>query len=595
MANLLLSSRDVEFLLFEWLKADSLTSRPRYSEHSREVFDAVLALSEQIAVEEFAPHNRMSDVQEPTFDGERVHVIPEVERALTAFANAGLIGAGMDASVGGEQLPHVISRACFTWFAAANSATSAYPMLSMGNANLLTRYGTPEQIDRFVRPVVEGRFFGTMCLSEPDVGSSLADVTTRAVPSDDGSYRVFGSKMWISAGDHEMGENIVHLVLARAAGSPAGAKGLSLFIVPRFLVNDDGSIGERNDVVLGGLNHKMGYRGTVNALLNFGEGKHTPGGEAGAVGYLVGEQNRGLDYMFHMMNEARVAVGASAVALGYSGYLHALEYARTRPQGRLAWAKDPGSPQVPIVQHADVRRMLLASKSYVEGGLALILFTAKLLDEEATAQTPEEADRVSLLLDMLTPIAKGWPSQWCLRANDHAIQVHGGYGYTREYPVEQMYRDNRLNPIHEGTDGIQGLDLLGRKVVVRNGEGLRVLVEAITAATAKAPESLSEYANTLNEAIMRVVRVTALLWKDRDPRTALANSQAYADAVGHIVVAWLWLEQMTAAEGKTGTFYDGKRLAGRYFFTHELPRTGPMLDLLESGDTLLVDLDDECL
>ncbi|MEI6814748.1 MAG: acyl-CoA dehydrogenase, partial [bacterium] len=205
------------------------------------------------------------------------------------------------------------------------------------------------------------------------------------------------------------------------------------------------------------------------------------------------------------------------------------------------------------------------------------------------------ADRVGLLLDVLTPIAKGWPSQGCLRANDHAIQVHGGYGYTREYPVEQMYRDNRLNPIHEGTDGIQGLDLLGRKVVVRNGEGLRVLVEAITAATANAPESLSEYANTLNEAIMRVARVTALLWKDGDARTALANSQAYADAVGHIVVAWLWLEQMTASEGKTGAFYDGKRLAGRYFFTHELPRTGPMLDLLESGDTLLVDLDDECL
>jgi len=595
MRSRLLSSRDVEFLLYEWLDVESLTQEPRYAEHSREVFDAVLELAEQLAEQEFAPHNKLSDENEPTFDGERVHIIPEVAAALRAYSASGLLGAAMDSSVGGEQLPQVVARACLTWLQAANSATAGYPLLSMGNANLLARYGSPEQVDRFVRPIVEGRFFGTMCLSEPQAGSSLADVATRAVPDGAGAFRLFGNKMWISGGDHELSENIVHLVLARAVGSPPGAKGLSLFIVPRFLVNDDRSLGERNDVVLAGLNHKMGYRGTVNTLLNFGEGVHRPGGEAGAVGYLVGEQNRGLDYMFHMMNEARVAVGASAVALGYSGYLHALEYARTRPQGRMPGAKDPSLPQVAIIEHADVRRMLLASKSYVEGGLGLILYAAKLLDLQVTAQSPQEADRVGLVLDVLTPIVKAWPSQWCLRANDLAIQVHGGYGYTREYPVEQMYRDNRLNPIHEGTDGIQALDLLGRKVIVREGEGLRVLEQAIRDAVERAPEPLRGYADEVVSALDRVVRVTATLWRDGDARTAMANSTAYADALGHIVIAWVWLEQMSTAHGREGSFYDGKRLAGRYFITHELPRVGPMLALLESGDTLLVDLDPTCL
>ncbi|MEV7129347.1 acyl-CoA dehydrogenase [Streptomyces sp. NPDC093260] len=593
MASLLLSRRDLDFLLYEWLDVEALTARPRFADHSRETFDAALDLSETIATRHFAPHNKKNDAEEPRFDGTRVHIIPEVEKALRVFADAGLIGGAMDAEVGGMQLPGVVADACFAWFQAANVGTAAYPFLTIGNANLLLAHGSPEQIDTYVRPMVEGRFTGTMCLSEPQAGSSLADVRTRAEPAGDGTYRLFGNKMWISGGDHELTENIVHLVLARIPGGPPGVKGLSLFIVPKYLVGSDGTLGERNDVVLAGLNHKMGYRGTTNTLLNFGEGGFRPGGVPGAVGHLVGEPHRGLAYMFHMMNEARIGVGLGATALGYTGYLHALDYARTRPQGRPVTAKDATAPQVPIIEHADVRRMLLAQKSSVEGALALILYCGRLLDEQRTAATQQERDRARLLLDVLTPIAKSWPSQWCLEANDLAIQVHGGYGYTREYDVEQFYRDNRLNAIHEGTHGIHGLDLLGRKVVADGGAGLRLLAETISATTARAAAAegeLAELGRSLDAALARIVTVTGRLWADGDPRTALANASVYLEAVGHTVLAWIWLEQLLAADGRDGDFYAGKRQAARYFFRYELPRTAPQFDLLESLDRTTLEM-----
>ncbi|MFC0006706.1 acyl-CoA dehydrogenase [Micromonospora siamensis] len=598
MSSTLLSRRDLRFLLHDWLDVTRLTERPRYAEHSRETFDDALDLAERVATAHFAPHNRAADLAEPTFDGRRVHTIPEVRAALDAFADTGLLAAAMDQRVGGMQLPQVVSAACFAWFQAANVGTSAYPFLTLGNANLLLAHGSDEQIDTWVRPMLEGRFFGTMCLSEPQAGSSLADVTTRAEPRDDGTYRLFGTKMWISAGDHELSENIVHLVLARIPGGPPGVKGISLFIVPKVLLGPDGTPGARNDVVLVGLNHKMGYRGTTNTLLNFGEGVHRPAGEPGAVGYLVGEAHQGLAQMFHMMNEARIGVGAGATALGYTGYLKSLAYARTRPQGRPVADKDPTAPQVPIIAHPDVRRMLLAQKSYVEGALALVLYCGRLLDEERSAPTEEDRRRAHLLLDLLTPIAKSWPSQWCLAANDLAIQVHGGYGYTRDYDVEQHWRDNRLNPIHEGTHGIQALDLLGRKVTMQGGAGLELLLETVRATVNRAWKAdglPAELAGQLGAAVDRIALVTRRLWGGGDPEVALANASVYLEAVGHVVVAWMWLEQLLAVEalgspdGPEGDFLAGKRQAARYFFRYELPRTGPQFDLLESLDRTTLD------
>jgi alkylation response protein AidB-like acyl-CoA dehydrogenase len=590
MPSLLLNRRDLDFLLYEWLDVLSLTQRPRHAEHSRETFDDVLDLAEQIATDHFAPHNRTADVNEPTFDGESVTLIPEVQRALEVFAEAGLLGGTLDEDLGGLQLPTVIGNAVFAWFQAANVGTSSYPFLTIGNANLLLAHGSKEQVDTYVRPMVEGRFFGTMCLSEPQAGSSLSDVTTRAEPQEDGTYRLFGNKMWISGGDHELTENIVHLVLAKIPGGPAGVKGISLFIVPKVVVET----GERNDVVLAGLNHKMGFRGTVNTLLNFGEGKHTPGGQPGAVGFLVGEPHQGLKYMFHMMNEARVGVGLGATALGYTGYLHALDYAKGRPQGRPVSAKDPASPQVPIIEHADVKRMLLAQKSYVEGALALNFYCGRLLDEEHTGESEQDRAGALLLLDVLTPIAKSWPSQWCLEANSLAIQVHGGYGYTREYIVEQLYRDNRLNPIHEGTHGIQGLDLLGRKMVMDGGAGLQLLVATMDKTAVRAMEAGGELAalgTQLRESSERIVTTTTAIWSAGDVEVSLANASLYLEAVGHVVLAWIWLEQLLAADGKEGAFYDGKRQAGRYFFRWELPRTAAQFALLESLDTTSLDTD----
>ena len=595
MRSDLISRRDLEFLLYEWLKAEELTGRDRFADHSRETFDGFLDLCEDLATRYFAPHNKRNDAEEPTFDGEKVTIIPEVKAAIEAFGKANLVGAGMDETVGGMQLPSVVEAAGFSWFQAANVGTTAYPFLTIGNANLLAAHGSADQVERFVKPMVEGRFTGTMCLSEPQAGSSLADIVTRAEPRADGTYRLFGAKMWISGGEHDLTENIVHLVLAKIPGSPAGTKGISLFVVPKHLVEADGSLGERNDVSLAGLNHKMGYRGTVNTALNFGEGRHTPGGEPGAVGYLIGEPNRGLSYMFHMMNEARLGVGLGATALGYTAYLKSLRYARERAQGRPVTAKDPAAPQVPIIEHTDVKRMLLAQKSYVEGALALLLYCHRLVDLSETADTAEAAREHTLLLEILTGVAKSWPSQWCREANDLAIQVHGGYGYTREYDVEQHYRDNRLNPIHEGTHGIQGMDLLGRKVIQHDGASLKLLdrhVRATVAAAGGLGGEAAEFAAALDTSWQRLLTVTMTVLSAGDPAVTMANSTAYLEAFGHHVVAWIWLEQVLATHGREGDFYAGKRAAARYFFRYELPRTGPQLDLLASLDRTTLEMED---
>jgi len=601
MTSRLVSRRDLEFLLYEWLEAETLCLRDRHAEHSRETFDAALDAAERIAEQSFLPHRRKSDIEEPRFDGERVHLIPELKDAWTAFADAGLLAAEQDYDMGGMQLPTVVGKACFAYFLAANAPTAGYPLLTIGNVNLLLAHGSPAQVQAFVRPMLEGRFAGTMCLSEPQAGSSLADLSTRAEPDGESSlgprYRLFGNKMWISAGEHELTENIVHLVLARATGAPAGVKGISLFAVPRILVDEQAASGERNDVSLAGLNHKMGYRGTVNTVLNFGEGRFRPDGRPGAVGFLVGELHQGLACMFHMMNEARIGVGLGAVAMGYAGYLESLEYARNRLQGRPLTARDPSAPQVPIMRHADVRRMLLAQKAYVEGGLALNLFCARLVDEEKTGVAREDRETAGLLLDILTPIAKSWPAQWCLAANDLAIQVHGGYGYTRDYPVEQLYRDNRLNPIHEGTHGIQAQDLLGRKVVMQGGRALELLglriADSIARARAASDGQLATHAEALERAVALLGQTTRVLHACGDPERTLANASVYLEATGHVVLAWIWLEQEWAAHGKAGDCHAGKRQAAAYFFRWELPRTEPQFRLLQDLDETTLLMRDE--
>jgi butyryl-CoA dehydrogenase len=602
----------LDFLLYQWLGAESLSQRERFADHSRETFDAVFDTCERIAREKYAPFNRTVDTQEPHFDGEKVILPQATHDAQKAYAASGMLSAAQDYDIGGMQLPYTVEAAANAFFAMA-SVSMGSSLLTTGNANLLMVHGTPMQKDVFAANEFSGRFSGTMCLSEPQAGSSLSDITTRAVPDGAGfesdplgpRYRLKGHKMWISSGEHELTDNIIHLVLAKIPGADGrlipGTKGISLFIVPKKLVDTAGELtGVRNDVALAGLNHKLGWRGTTNTLLNFGEGKYPVDGAAGAVGYLVGKPHEGLRCMFHMMNEARIAIGMAATMLGMAGYYASLDYAKNRPQGRpmTGAGKDALAPQSRIIEHADVKRMLLAQKSYCEGALALELYCARLVDEQHTG-APEAADEARLLLEVLTPMAKSWPSEWCLEANSLAIQVLGGYGYTRDFPVEQYWRDNRLNMIHEGTHGIQAMDLLGRKVLMEGGRGFDLLAARITATAARAshlPE-LASHADALADALQQVSEATRAAWATGQPGEALANAVPYMQAFGHTVLAWIWLDVALAVQASDATqsiaANAGRMGAMRYFYHYELPKTAAWLQVVCNRDRTCADFPEE--
>jgi butyryl-CoA dehydrogenase len=596
----------VDFLLHDWLKVESLQTRERFADHSRETFDAVLDTCERIAREKYAPFNRLVDTQEPHFDGEKVILPQATHEAYKAYAESGMLSAAQDYEIGGMQLPYTVEAAANAFFAMA-SVSIGSGMLTSGNANLLMVHGTDLQKQVFAANEFSGRFSGSMCLSEPQAGSSLSDVTTRATPDGEGfetdplgaRYRLKGNKMWISSGEHELSENIIHLVLAKIPDSSGqllpGVKGISLFIVPKKLVGVDGQLtGERNDVALAGLNHKCGWRGTTNTLLNFGEGKYPVRDEAGAVGYLVGKPGEGLRCMFHMMNEARIGVGMAATMLGMAGFYASLDYAKNRPQGRPTGAggKDPSRPQVRIIEHADIKRMLLAQKAYSEGALALALYCARLVDEQHTGQA-DDADVARLLLEVLTPIVKSFPSEWCLEANSLAIQIHGGYGYTRDFPVEQYWRDNRLNMIHEGTHGIQAMDLLGRKVVMENGRGLSLLSERMLATATQAESAWAPESAALRDALKQVGQATQQAWDGAEPAQALANAVPYLQAFGHTVIAWIWLDVVSHLGDNTSPAAQGRRAACRYFFRYELPKIGAWLNVVRSRDATCADLPED--
>ncbi len=604
----------IDFLLYDWLKVEQLHERARYAEHSRETFDAVLDTCERIAREKYAPFNRTVDTEEPRMVGDKVILPQATHDAHEAYAASGMLSAAQDYEIGGMQLPFSVESAANAFFACA-SVSIGGGLLTVGNANLLMAHGSELQKKVFALNEFSGRWAGTMCLSEPQAGSSLSDVATRAVPDGDdfeadplgARYRLKGNKMWISTGEHDLTENIVHLVLAKIPGADGktipGTKGISLFIVPKQLVTPEGQLtGERNDVALAGLNHKCGWRGTVNTLLNFGEGKYKlrggglDGQGSGAVGYLVGRPGEGLRCMFHMMNEARIGVGLAATMLGLAGYYASLDYARNRPQGRPMGpaGKDASQPPVRIIEHADIKRMLLAQKAYGEGALALGLYCARLVDEQHTG-TPEQANEARLLLEVLTPIVKSWPSEWCLEANSLAIQIHGGYGYTRDFPVEQYWRDNRLNMIHEGTHGIQAMDLLGRKVLMEQGQGLKLLAARMqvtaTQARARGPE-LSRHADALMSALQQVGQTTQAAWQTGQPVDALANAVPYMQAFGHTVLAWMWLDVAMASQGATSAD-QGRRAACQFFYHYELPKIGAWLQVVANRDRTCADVPED--
>lgn len=587
----ILDQRDLEFMLYELFDSEQLCERERYSDHSRETFDAAITTGKVLAEKYFLPMQKKVDRNEPTFDGKTISMIPEIKIAVDAVIESGIASSSADFELGGMQLPPLVSSVASSYLSAAGSTAMGYIGLTNANANLIDAYGTAEQKQKWVEPMRAGRFAGTMAMTEPDAGSGLADLTSSAELNPDGSYSVRGNKVYISGGDHNLNENIVHLVLARIKGAPKGVKGISLFIVPKIMVNDDGSLGEPNDVVLAGLFHKMGGKAQTSCAMNFGE-------KDGAIGYLVGEEHKGLTYMFHMMNEARILVGTGASLTALTGYQYSLDYAKNRPQGRLPSNKNPSAPMVNIVEHADVRRMLLAQKAYAEGAYALCLLGTQLGDDALTAPLEQDRKDAFTLLDFLTPMIKTWPSEYGPKANYLAIQVLGGAGYTNEYPVEMFYRDNRLNPIHEGTTGIQSLDLLARKVPQNGLAGYNACLTAMqkTIDIAGKDEALSGFAQELSAAIVTLKRVTETMlggMMEKNIDLVLANSVAYLDLFGNVVMAWVWLKQGVAASNGLSAnphpadenFYRGKIQALQYFYRFELPQ-------IDAWAKLLTDFDD---
>jgi len=586
MANPLLNDRDVSFLLYEVLRADELCALPAFAEHSRETFTLYVEACRKLAREALFPAYRPMDEAPPRLEDGRVITHPRMRELLRRLSELGVVNATRPVEVGGQQLPSTVAAFAHAYLMAGNLSAVGYVGLTSGAARLIESFGSDDLRRDYMTPMYAGEWTGTMALTEPQAGSSLADVATRATPAEDGSYRVRGSKIFISGGDQDLTDNIVHMTLARIDGAPPGVKGISLFLVPAQRRQGDALI--PNDTAVAGVIHKIGWRGLPSIALNLGEN-----GEC--RGYLVGEPNQGLSYMFQMMNEARLMVGLNGVATAYVAYQEALEYAKTRPQGRTATSKGVGA-QVPIVEHADVRRMLLRQKAIVEGGLALVAYVSRYADLAEHAQDPEQKKESFLLLDLLTPVAKSFPAEKGFESNALAVQVHGGYGYSSEYLPEAWLRDQKLNSIHEGTTGIQGMDLLGRKVSLAHGAAILLLEREIGAVLRDARESeLGRLADLLERALGTTLALTKHLVGLRDPGARLLHSADYLELFSTLVVGWMWLLQANVAQralGKSlasettldGAFYRGKLCAAQYYLETELPRIEQLAALCREGE-----------
>jgi alkylation response protein AidB-like acyl-CoA dehydrogenase len=601
MAERFVSERNIKFLLYEVHEAESLTAYPYYSEHNREIFDLVLDTALKMSRELLYPCLQEMDKEAPALENGTVKVHPAVRDLMREWGEGGWIGSSFPYEFEGQQLPLIITIACNFIFAAANFSSTGFPLLTAGAAHLILSFGSEKLIETYVPNMVGGRWQGTMALTEPQAGSSLSDITTQAEPTDEGYYTIRGQKIFISAGDHNGADNVVHLMLARIKGAPAGVKGISLFLVPKMVPKEDGTL-EPNDISVATVYHKMGYRGCPITQLSIGD-------NGGCRGYLVGEPHRGLKYMFQMMNEARLAVGMQATAIATAAYYASLEYARERPQGRKLTSKDPTLPQIPIMEHADVRRMLLFQRSVVEGALSVILQCAKYSD---LTQEEDEAkkERSALLLDLLTPVAKSYPSEMGILSVSQGLQVLGGYGYCSEFPLEQYFRDIRIHAIHEGTTGIQGMDLLGRKVVMQNGKAMFAYLEELQAAIGAAMErdTLKPMAERLKHAVEQLQSVTQHLVQfalKGEVERFLADATLYLEFFGIIAMAWQWLLQGLAADKALerdpseteARFYRGKLVTMRYFYHYELPKIRGLAarlmeedaPTLETGDELFFD------
>ncbi len=594
MAEKFVSERNIKFLLYEVFDVLSLTRHEYYAGHNKKLFDMVLSECLRLSKTLLRPIFEEMDRSRPELRDGTVRVHPDVEKILREFGEGGWISSTVPYDKGGEQLPHMIADMCQYVFGAANYSASVYPGLCDGAAHLIESFGSRELYDLYVPKMRAGQWQGTMALTEPEAGSSLSDITTTAYPAEDGSYRIKGQKIFISAGDHDCAENVVHLMLAKIEGAPPGVKGISLFVVPKYRPDEEGRL-LKNDVAASGVYHKLGYRGCPIVQLNMGD-------SSDCRGWLVGEPHQGLRYMFQMMNEARIGVGLGAVSMASAAYYAALDYAKTRRQGRRPAEKDPSLCQVPIIEHPDVKRMLLFQRAVVDGSISLLMQCSRYVDLQKVSGA-EDKEKYGMLLDLLTPVAKTYPSEMGIQAISQGLQCFGGSGYCDDYPLEQYYRDARIHPIHEGTTGIQAMDLLGRKVVMKEGRAFKYYLQEVRDSIEKARrfEDLAWYSEKLEGALRELETLTAQrleLSGRQGPEIFLADSVLYLEVFGIITVAWQWLLQGTAAmealdKGagrRDQDFYRGKQHVLHYFFSYELPRISGPIKRLQNPDGLTVEI-----
>jgi len=597
MATKFMSMRNLRFLLYEVFDLASLTRHDYYREYDRKMLDMVLQAASELAERLLWPSFQEMDRNPPELADDTVKVHPLVKTMLKEFGSGGWIATTVPETLNGQQLPHLVSDACQFIFSSANYSASAYPGLSDGAARLIENFGSKVLYDAYVPKMRNGQWQGTMALTEPEAGSSLSDITTTGEPTDQGYYKIRGQKIFISAGDHDAVENVVHLMLAKITGAPAGAKGISLFVVPKRRTSEEGAL-VPNDVVTSGIFHKLGYRGCPITQLSIGD-------KDDCRGYLVGKPHQGLMYMFQMMNEARIGVGMGATAIATAAYYASLEYAKTRKQGRKVSEKDPTQPQVSIIEHPDVKRMLLFQRAVVEGSLSLLLQCSKYADLHKVG-SGDEKERCALLLDLLTPVAKTYPSEMGILSISQGLQCFGGSGYCDDYPLEQYYRDARIHPIHEGTTGIHGIDLLGRKVLMKNGKASEFYLVEVRAAVVEAMKfpNLEAHARELSDALDKLTRVTSHLVgisQHKGPEHFLADATLYLELFGIISIAWQWLLQAIAVQkaferglpSGERSFYEGKFYAFRYFFGYELPKIEGLVKRLMNTDGLTVEMEED--
>jgi len=590
----------LKFLLFNVHPINQLFKYERFAHLNEEQAWMMIESAKQLADQEFAPYFKEMDTTPASYDGKgNVLTHPALKKMINTAAEQGWIGGSALFEHGGMQLPEMIFGTAHHLFQAANNGVQGYLGLSAGAAGLITSFGTIEQLEQYVPKIYAGEWQGTMALTEPQAGSSLTDITTAAKPFTENSYLIKGQKIFISGGQHEACSNFIHLTLARIEGAPAGVKGISLFIVPKFRPNKDGSL-EYNDVYCAGDFQKMGQRGYATTHLSFGDNND-------CIGYLVGEPHKGLSYMFQMMNGARISVGLCAASVAMAAYQASLQYCTERPQGRLPGEKDPSKPPVNIIQHADIQRMLFTQKAISEGSISLGIECNKLYDLYHACNNEEEKNKYFLLLEILTPIVKTYPSEQGSRSAALAIQTLGGYGFTTDFPVQQHYRDLKIMSLYEGTTGIQSIDLLGRKVLMEKGKALNLLLDEIqfTITSASQFETIKENAETLNNELSRINWTIKHLNKyliEGKIEKYLADATVFLEMMSYCVIGWQWLKMATKASEmiqsgeipvNNKAFYEGKIHTCQFYFKYEMPHTAACAATLldESELTFIANFD----